>query len=368
MNSARPVARRPDPWAWARLVLLGLGVLAAGFFPLATVLDGGDRGPAWVWSLLLLGAAGWLALGRSRLAAASLFLGLYLTGSAVVDFGGLYESAHLGAWILGMVVLADVNSRRPRWFGWVALAVLLLAVVAVAGRVADSPVPPGLGLVIAALAGRLVGSLEAAARLREAAAEDRRRVDRLELTQAVHDSGAARLAQLLLLARALLDRPNLPDDVRGDVELMVEVASAGAKELRSVVVTGMEAGTPVADEWRRATDVLASAGFQVLQTSDPLPSLPPEVEQEAVRVIREATSNICRHAVPRGRILASAAVRDDELTLRWVSEAAATAPRTDGMGLAGMRRRVERLGGSFRATGEADAHHLRVSLPMGARL
>jgi signal transduction histidine kinase len=274
------------------------------------------------------------------------------------------------AWILALAVVLDANSRSPVWFGLLTTTFVAFgrAPIILYGVSADNETfLLVLALMGATLIGQLIRGAFAAGRASEAAADARRLVERLELRHAVHDSGSARLAQLMLLTRALRDRPELPAELRADVDLMVDVATAGGQELRAAMQPRADEPAALAREWRRSLEVLGSAGFDVVDAAPTLPSLDGDVEREAVRVVREATSNICKHGAKGGRVVAASSVGADTMTLSWLSDHdGAGAGTAGGLGLAGMAERAKRLGGSVQSALEDGCFRLRVTLPRTA--
>ncbi|MFT3889606.1 MAG: hypothetical protein QM713_15795 [Arachnia sp.] len=348
-------------WPWVRRALFLIPLGLAGVFFGILIVDHADVEPLHVVQFALVC---WLAVSRRPRVVVAIFLAVFLLNLVVFP-------THLGyidgpAWILALAVVLDANSRSPLWFG---LATTLFVAM---GRVPDvltglreqnETLLIALALMGATLIGQLIRGAFAAGRAAEAAAEARRVVERLELRHAVHDSGSARLAQLMLLTRALRDRPELPTELRGDVDLMVDVATAGAQELRAVMQPRADEPAALVKEWRRSVEVLGSAGFEVVEASPSLPPLGDDVEREAVRVVREATSNICKHAAPRGRVVAASAFGGETLTLTWLSERAGAPGEGSGLGLAGMAERIKRLGGTVQTGLADDSFRLCVTLP-----
>ncbi|MBK7820743.1 MAG: hypothetical protein IPJ61_06615 [Tessaracoccus sp.] len=352
-------------WPWVRraLFLLPLGLVGTFFW--IAIVDYSDIAPL---HMVLFALTCWLAASRRPQIVVTVFLAVFLLNLVVFP-------THLGlsdgpAWILAMAVVLDANSRSPVWFG------LFTTLVVASGRApvvlyeatADNETfLVVLALMGATLIGQLIRGAFAAGRAAEAAAEARRLVERLEMRHAVHDSGSARLAQLMLLTRALRDRPELPAELRGDVDLMVDVATSGAQELRAVMQPRADEPAALAREWRRSVDVLGSAGFEVVEASLSLPPLGDDIEREAVRVVREATSNICKHAAPRGRVVAASAVGGETLTLTWLSDCEGAPGEGSGLGLAGMAERIKRIGGTVQTALADDSFRLCVTLPTAAR-
>jgi len=100
------------------------------------------------------------------------------------------------------------------------------------------------------------------------------------------------------------------------------------------------------------------------------------IQHAAFRVVQEALSNVHRHARASG-VEVELAVRDGELTLRIADDGAGIAPLRrarlegipPGVGIAGMRSRVEHLGGRFDVASSAAGTVVtaRIPLPETAR-
>ncbi|MEJ3749418.1 histidine kinase [Actinomycetes bacterium KLBMP 9797] len=91
------------------------------------------------------------------------------------------------------------------------------------------------------------------------------------------------------------------------------------------------------------------------------------VEQAAYRVVQESLTNVLKHAGPVA-VVVSLAYTTDRLTVRvWNAPPAAGRPplRGSGLGLVGMRERVELVGGSLRAGPGGDGgFEVRAILPV----
>ncbi|ULR55598.1 sensor histidine kinase [Streptomyces deccanensis] len=119
----------------------------------------------------------------------------------------------------------------------------------------------------------------------------------------------------------------------------------------------------LAEAVRRHAETLAPAvsiGIRVAQ----LPTLPPEVESAAYRIITEATTNIARHAAAR-QATVTVAAHDGLLRITVTDDGRgipAGAPA--GVGLPSMRRRAEARGGSLTVEPAARGTIITVTLPL----
>lgn len=143
----------------------------------------------------------------------------------------------------------------------------------------------------------------------------------------------------LELSRKLFDRD--PDASRREVEEAERVARHALAEVRSAV-TGIRA-TDLAAELASARLLLESS--MVHLTYDPPPGLPVEIERGLSLVLREAATNIARHAQATQAQVAFAC-EGDTVELR-ITDDGNGGIVVDGNGLCGMRERVAALGGTL---------------------
>ncbi|WP_329741062.1 sensor histidine kinase [Dyella sp. A6] len=142
----------------------------------------------------------------------------------------------------------------------------------------------------------------------------------------------------LELSRKLFDRD--PAAARREAEEAEQVARHALAEVRSAV-TGIRA-TDLVAELASARLLLGSSQVH-LDYGSPPPGLPAEVERSLALVLREAATNIARHA-QAGRAQIEWTHQDSELLL-CVSDDGRGGVAAEGNGLSGMRERVRALGG-----------------------
>jgi signal transduction histidine kinase len=113
-------------------------------------------------------------------------------------------------------------------------------------------------------------------------------------------------------------------------------------------------------------DSTAALGFEPTVTFDgPIDTLPREVGADVVAVLREALSNVARHADARTGSV-EVTMRPNRLTLAVHDEGVGIGATTRRSGLRSMRRRAERHGGTFDvATRDGGGTTLRWSIPRG---
>lgn len=120
------------------------------------------------------------------------------------------------------------------------------------------------------------------------------------------------------------------------------------------------------EELANARDVLAAAGFTCRLDADHLPA-DPGTRDVFGRVLREATTNVLRHAAP-GPVDVTVAEGADAWTLR-VGNAVAGAGASesapaDGSGLAGLRERLDAAGGALAVLSDAPSGRFTVAAAM----
>lgn len=101
----------------------------------------------------------------------------------------------------------------------------------------------------------------------------------------------------------------------------------------------------LSDELQRAQAALESAGVQVNTESSEVP-LSPAQESVAALIMREAVTNVVRHAQARHCALRIA--RNNGTCVLEIQDDGCGGFDSEGNGLRGMRERVEALGGTFR--------------------
>ena len=131
-----------------------------------------------------------------------------------------------------------------------------------------------------------------------------------------------------------------------------------------------DTGTPdIGRRWRLLVDEARAGGIDLRIT--PLPSsvrLPDDVADNAYRIVREGLTNAIKHA-PGAQVSVGLVLRDDDLEVNVHDGGARDAQRLaatgSGLGLIGIRERVESTGGSLAAGPDPNGGwHLRVVMPV----
>jgi two-component system, NarL family, sensor histidine kinase DesK len=164
----------------------------------------------------------------------------------------------------------------------------------------------------------------------------------------------------LELSRKLFDRD--PTASRRELEDAENVARHALAEVRSAV-TGIRAAD-LAAELASARLMLESSGVH-LDYDLPPSGLAPDIERALALVLREAATNIARHA--RAGAARISFQRDGDRLEVLVSDNGIGGIGADGNGLCGMRERVARMGATLVIESpRRQGTHLRLQVPLEA--
>ena len=187
--------------------------------------------------------------------------------------------------------------------------------------------------------------------------------ERLRFARDLHDLLGQNLSVLVLKSELVAKQlPNDADDsVRNEVRDIAQVARKSLNDVREAV-SGYRRPTLQA-EISSARSALRAAGIG-LAVEDRLGTLEPEQDGVLAWCLREAVTNVVKHSGARRcevRIF-----RDDGIARLEVSDDGHGAEALNGgSGLAGMRERVELVGGTMKLESNGGLH-LHVSLPQPA--
>jgi two-component system sensor histidine kinase DesK len=162
----------------------------------------------------------------------------------------------------------------------------------------------------------------------------------------------------LELSRKLMDRD--PAAARAEVAEAEKVARHALAEVRSAV-TGFRAAD-LAAELASARLLLESSA--VTLEYDPPPALSLDIERPLALVLREAATNIARHA--RATRAEVRFARDGGQLRMRIADDGRGAGGAEGNGIAGMRARVRELGGSLAFASARGGTTVEVTLPLPA--
>ncbi|MGW3811516.1 sensor histidine kinase [Micromonospora sp. NPDC005113] len=343
------------------LVLLGFALLATG---LAGNNQPGSR-PVDAACRVLIAVAALALLARRRAPVATLAVVTVAT-TAYLVLGYPYGPILLTFLIAVYTVAARLPVRLAALATGGAFVLLLTHVfwsrgpapgwAAVLPASAWAVVPFAAGMVVRV--NREATARSRAEQARSRAEQARRQADeeRLRIAQEVHDVVGHGLAAISMQAEIALHLlPKRPEQAETALTAISRTSREALDELRvtlGAVRRGAERGpVPGLARLPALRDRLAGAGLAVeLRVVGDPRELPNPVDLAAYRVVQEALTNVLRHA---GVANADVTVgyRVDELTVEVTDRGAGAAgdvldPAGDGgHGLAGMRERVDALGG-----------------------
>ena len=179
--------------------------------------------------------------------------------------------------------------------------------------------------------------------------------ERRALARELHDDFGQQLAALKI-SLAMLER-DLQEPARrchlADCIQIVEYAQRHIQDTARRLRPAMLDDLGLAEALHWYTRGQSERTGCVIEVRDWLLPLPPELETAAFRIVQETVNNAIRHGAAR-RIAIAIAVDDGELSLMIQDDGAGFDPDAipagpeSGLGLIGMRERVELLGGRFR--------------------
>jgi two-component system sensor histidine kinase DesK len=163
------------------------------------------------------------------------------------------------------------------------------------------------------------------------------------------------------LANRLMDKDR--DAARREIAEIRDASRATLRDVRAAVA-GMNA-TTLRAEIERARGALESAGV-TLSVAGEAPPLEPRADTALGLAVREATTNIIRHADARTARL-SLERREGAARITLEDDGGGGVP-SEGEGLTGMRRRLEALGGRLETGRGETGVRLVAEAPASARL
>jgi signal transduction histidine kinase len=207
---------------------------------------------------------------------------------------------------------------------------------------------------------------ERARQERERAREERQMrqatQERLRIAQELHDVIGHHLSLISVQAGVglhLMD--SQPEQARVALSAIRQASTEALREVRAVLAAlhSDDDAAPLAPAAGVASlDALAAevsaAGLPVETETVGVPrALPAEVDRAAYRIVREALTNVRRHAGTAARATVSVEYGDDDVAVRVLDDGSATTSTMDvhngGTGIVGMRQRASALGGHFQA-------------------
>jgi two-component system sensor histidine kinase DesK len=347
---------RWGPRQWMRVRLYGLAFLGFLAFPVGTQLSHGV--PTGKGLLGLVGLAVFVACyvrvvwrsvpvpydNKTPYALA----GALVVGAALIPVFG-YGWAVVLAFYANSLLLINVR-RRWRLAALLAVTGSFIALGFVLNGDAGEVLGTAISVVaIGAFQVAFARQVEDGVRLRRARAELARLAvaeERLRISRDLHDVLGQRLAAVALKSE-LAARLSRSDPERAEAE-MIEVSKVAREALDEVraTVAGYR-DVSLATEVRTAVALLTAASVETTVSGVPV-SLSPAVEEVASWVVREASTNVVKHAradrcrIVLGRVPAGLSVEVSDDGVGSAGELVHA-----GNGLSGLAERIAAIDGSF---------------------
>lgn len=284
-------------------------------------------------------------------------------------------TAGLDAATVVLTLVAADSAARDGWRGGLTFAAVA-TVPLVLGADSDQLLVALLFLALGFEGGFMVHwSARALAAERQARVEAYARAtlaERDRIAREIHDLVAHSLSITMLQVTAARRMVADGDDPAEITAALADAESVGRRAMADIrqTVSGMGSGQPrsplpTCDDLPRLVEDIRSAGQSVefTLTGDPS-TLPDAVGLGLYRVAQESLANVIKHgAGAPAHLTLTVSARDAELV---VSNPAARAHQGDGLGsgVAGMRARLEQLGGRLSAGPEAGAWVVRAIVPL----
>lgn len=294
--------------------------------------------------------------GRARLAvfAATLGVAVLTGGSFPLLIWVAYRTG------LAMATRRDTAVVVGAVAGWAAVTLVLRSVPETVGACLVFVALPLLVGRYLAQQRRLVAALEARndqlRRERELLAEREQLRERLRIARDMHDSLGRRLS-LVSVQAAALEVGELPAAHRAAVASLATATRAAVSELYELIGslrgTSEEPGPGLASAGSLAGEFRAAGVPVTVHTAGEPRALPAPADAAAYRVLEEGLTNAAKHA-PGRPVTVRLDWEPDALLVSVTNPLGERPGAGAGLGLAGLRERVEPAGGflDHRATGE----------------
>ena len=191
--------------------------------------------------------------------------------------------------------------------------------------------------------------------IQEQAAELAASRERAHLAQELHDSVTQALFSMTITAGAarMLLEQNKPG-VEAKLDELSALAREALAEMRSLIFE-LRPGSLAEEGFvpalrKHLAAVQGRTGLVIrLDVSPDLARLPPPTEDALYRIAQEAIHNVVKHAAAHEAFVRITSSSSTSVRMEISDDGIGFDPerRTDGLGLAGMAARAERLGGSF---------------------
>jgi len=327
----------------------------------------------------LLLAAGPAGLVVRRRAPVAVLAWTFLTTAAYVALD--YPRGPIFFGLIAAFFTAVLAGRRRE--AWASLALGYLSFL----WLVDGRDPPSLlaavgllaWLIVLATTAEIVRNRREMARAREEEARRRTSEERLRIARELHDVLAHDISLINVQAGVALHLlEERPEQARTALTAIKAASKDALGELRSVleVLRQNDEGAPRAptvglDHLDRLVSGAAAAGIDVrVVTEGTVRVLPAGIDLAAFRIVQEALTNVTRHAGPATATV-SLDYGESELTVQVEDDGRGVATSNGsgaGSGIAGMRERVNALGGRLEAGPlPGRGFRVRASFPLGPR-
>jgi signal transduction histidine kinase len=374
MTTAVPASR---PWSkrFSRLAMRSMKFAIVSLLLLILVAEmashtGSDKPPAYSWvswvqfatALFAIGVYVWYRPGRKPWIAAVAAASLAVTGLDAV-----YDQAERGVgtaelMALGLLMLFAVRHWDAAPGRWVAFATGA-AVMVIGARlfVIEGSQIGGTMLVFMAMTtvigfGAYLRSMD---KLRRETQEEVRRAERLELAREMHDFVAHHVTGMVVLAQAAQVTDTDPRKAFADIEEAGLSALASMRRMVGMLRGADGAGANPLGDLSQIEDLVERFSREGTDAScfispDLGDGVAPEIAATAHRVVREALTNVRKHARDASQVrvvVAAASGQGLEVSVRDDGRPAKgrLADSGAGLGLLGLAERVEAVGGQLRA-------------------
>jgi len=281
--------------------------------------------------------------------------------------------------IVPLATFAVARERHPReWWPWAAAVVALLVVgqvlrAASGDETWHQTVWQALGqAAFIAAAGAIGTTLRTRREARDERVQRAATEEQLRMAQDLHDGvghGLAVIAMQAGIALHVLDQE--PAKARQSLEAIRDQSREALDALRSELarMSGQPAprkALPGLDAVPALVDRVRAAGLEV-DLAAPSAELPAAIDHAAYVVVQESLTNVLRHA-RASRASVTLRLEGDRLLVTVADDGpgAQVTGQDEGMGISGMRARVEALGGTFEAGPSAPGFRVRATLPVAA--
>ena len=319
----------------------------------------------WAVSMFTIGVYVWYRPGRKRWIAAAALASLAATGlDAIVDQGprGVGTAELFALLLLMLFAVRHWDAPPGRWVAIAVGAALSFIGLRLFTTEYEGAQVGGIVLILMAMStvigfGAYFRSMD---KLRRETQEEVRQAERLELAREMHDFVAHHVTGMVVLAQAAQVTNTDPKQAFADIE---EAGLAALTSMRRMVKMlrndDSGAGVNPLGDLAQIEDLVDRFNREGTDTTcfispELAGNVAPEIAATAHRVVREALTNVRKHArgATRVRVVVAAAsgqglevsVRDDGRAARG-----RLAESGGGMGLLGLGERIEAVGGQLRA-------------------